>query len=231
MCVSYIFTKIYMYIHTHLFLQLVEWWLGIVAPIWDDIEKLLAGSIGCSRLADVSLCVYLCVFTDTVWEWVFENHRKLHILDLSIESPSPKWLQTSFSSSCDLHFLGNTCTCTWSWSRPLATGRLNQGHLIRALSNLDDRPFQEAMSNKTFLVFPIFDLWFGEAPSSVTSGSVPDIWAIGGARSQSWALISIFFYMKLVEDPLGALPSCCHLPQIFDICLNSQPIKQGIIAQ
>ena len=110
MCVSYIFTKIYMYIHTHLFLQLVEWWLGIVAPIWDDIEKLLAGSIGCSPLADVSLCVYLCVFTDTVWEWVFENHRKLHILDLSIESPSPKWLQTSFSSSCDLHFLGNTCT-------------------------------------------------------------------------------------------------------------------------
>ena len=50
---------------------------------------------------------------------------------------------------------------TWSWSRPLATGRLNQGHLIRALSNLDDRPFQEVMSNKTFLVFfpsLIFDL-------------------------------------------------------------------------
>jgi len=104
-----------------------------------------------------------------------------------------------------------------SWSRPLATGGLNQGHLIRALSNLDDRPFQEAMSNKTFLVFPIFDLWFGEAPSSVTSGSVPDIWAIGGARSQSRALISIFFYMKLVEDPLGALPSCCHLGLCWEL--------------
>ena len=91
MCVSYIFTKIYMYIHTHLFLQLVEWWLGIVAPIWDDIEKLLAGSIGCSPLADVSLCVYLCVFTDTVWPWVFENLQQLHILDLSIE-----WFLTSF---------------------------------------------------------------------------------------------------------------------------------------
>ena len=24
-------------------------------------------------------------------------------------------------------------------------------------------------------------------------------------------MLDFFFYMKLVEEPLGALPSCCHL--------------------
>jgi len=95
-CIIHIYKDLYVYSHTLVstcWVVVGDW--VTVAPISDDIDILLGwknwGSIGCSPLTDVSLHVYLCVFTDTVWPWVFENLQQLHILDLSIE-----WFLTSF---------------------------------------------------------------------------------------------------------------------------------------
>ena len=84
MCVSYIFTKIYMYIHTHVFSNLsgVGDWV-IVAPIVDDIFGVKRVQIWISSFLPQVLAFHsaddLCVFTaDTL---VFDNHHQLHFLD------------------------------------------------------------------------------------------------------------------------------------------------------
>ena len=84
MCVSYIFTKIYMYIHTHVFSNLsgVGDWV-IVAPIVDDIFRVKRVQIGIWSVLPQVLAFHsaddLCVFTaDTL---VFDNHHQLHFLD------------------------------------------------------------------------------------------------------------------------------------------------------
>ena len=84
MCVSYIFTKIYMYIHTRVFSNLsgVGDWV-IVAPIVDDIFRVKMVQIGIWSVLPQVLAFHsaddLCVFTaDTI---VFDNHHQLHFLD------------------------------------------------------------------------------------------------------------------------------------------------------
>ena len=74
MCVSYIFTKIYMYIHTHVFSSTLVV-VGDLAPISDDISY-YASELATSQFADVSLCLFVRVFCrHTVG--VFDNHRHL----------------------------------------------------------------------------------------------------------------------------------------------------------
>ena len=90
MCVSYIFTKIYMHIHTHVFSNLsggFGWGLGHCSTnfrwyIYYEWKRLKLGldwmltNFWCFT-DDLSICACL----QTHGARVFENHRQLHILD------------------------------------------------------------------------------------------------------------------------------------------------------
>ena len=114
MCVSYIFTKIYMYIHTHVFSNLsggFGWGLGHCSTnfrwyIYYEWKRL---KLGLDWLLTNFWCftddLFICACLQTHGARVFENHRQLHILD-------EYWLSTKvvldqfWTSFSDLHFLG-----------------------------------------------------------------------------------------------------------------------------
>jgi len=89
MCVSYIFTKIYMYIHTHVFSNLsggFGWGLGHCSTnfrwyIYYEWKRL---KLGLDWMLTNFWCftdLFICACLQTHGARVFENHRQLHILD------------------------------------------------------------------------------------------------------------------------------------------------------
>ena len=122
MCVSYIFTKIYMHIHTHVFSNLsggFGWGLGHCSTnfrwyIYYEWKRL---KLGLDWMLTDFWCftdLFICACLQTHGARVFENHRQLHILDeLSIDCP-PTWFWTSFGQVFQIStFWVSTCTLGW----------------------------------------------------------------------------------------------------------------------
>jgi len=118
MCVSYIFTKIYMYIHTHVFSNLsggFGWGLGHSSTNFRWYIYITSengsnwGWIRCSPISDVSLMI--CLFVRVYRHMARES---LRITDsftslMSIDCP-PKWFWTSFGQVFQIStFWVNTC--------------------------------------------------------------------------------------------------------------------------
>lgn len=125
MCVSYIFTKIFMHIHTHVFSNLsggFGWGLGHSSTnfrwyIYYEWKRL---KLELDWMLTNFWCftdLFICACLQTHGARVFENHRQLHILD-------EYWVFTKvvldkfWTSFSDLHFLGQHLR---TWLRHLPT--------------------------------------------------------------------------------------------------------------
>ena len=145
-------------------------------------------------------CLFVRVYRHSLS--VFENLQQLHILDLSIE-----WFLTSFFGPP--HWANLVVKTSGNF---ILVWIFFQGHLVRTFCNLDHRLLQEAMLKNTFFGFP--NLWSLIWGSSLICSL---LLLIFGLFKEELVPVQVLnsFYMKLVEDPLGALPSCCHLTQIL----------------
>ena len=143
--------------------------------------------------------VYLCVFTDTwrasLWESPTASHPK------RVLSVQQSGFVFQFFRSL---LFGSTIAYLVKTSANFDGLDLCQGHLVRTFSNLDHGIL---LGKNTILVFPIFDPFGG---ASYWSENIP-ICRVLLLIFELWKKVLDFFYMKLVEEPLGALPSCCHL--------------------
>ena len=122
MCVSYIFTKIYMYIHTHVFSNLsggFGWGLGQCSTNfrWYLYYEWKLLKLGLDWMHTNCWCfteLFICACLQTHGARVFENHRQLHI-------PNEYWVSNKvvlFFSFSDLCFLGQQLR---TWLRHLPT--------------------------------------------------------------------------------------------------------------
>jgi len=147
MCVSYIFTKIYMYIHTHVFSNLsggFGWGLGHCSTnfrwyIYYEWKRL---KLGLDWMLTNFWCftdLFICACLQTHGARVFENHRQLHILD-------EYWLSTKV-----------VLDQFWTsfFRSPLFGSAL--AHFIETSANFDGLDlFQGHFCRKKSMVFPIF---------------------------------------------------------------------------
>ena len=204
-CTNVCIIHIYKYVSSHRHTCLFKWlsggcgWvfgLSIVAPIL-DLTWYLIWYIAIWYLIyrkSLLLSSFLLAHLTSCWcfttVFICACLHILHSLSLS-ESPTTShpfnenWVSTA-KVVLDKFFSG----LHFLLGQHLHT-RYGNWHLFRTFGNLDHR-HSPSFSQPFCFCFLFF------------------------RRGLSWSrfLVQIFFYMKLVEEPLTALPSCCHLTEM-----------------